>query len=176
GAALRILADLHKKRDDFAAAKTALAEVVTVRTKLYGVDHWRTIDARWELTDLDQWTKLDGAQRQALDQAKQLNQQAIKLYGAGKYAEAVVPCQQALEIRKKVLGQAHPSYATSLNNLALLYQSQGDYAKAEPLYRRAVGVLKKALGETHPDYATSLNNLALLYWSQGDYIKAEPLY
>ena len=29
---------------------------------------------------------------------------------------------QALEIRKKVLGENHPDYAKSLNNLALLYR------------------------------------------------------
>ena len=54
----------------------------------------------------------------------------------GDYAKAEPLYRQALEIRKKVLGENHPDYADSLNNLAVLYQAMGDYAKAEPLSRR----------------------------------------
>ena len=94
----------------------------------------------------------------------------------GDYARAEPLYRQALEIRKKALGENHPDYATSLNNLAALYQAQGDYARAEPLFRQALEIRKKALGENHPDYATSLNNLAVLYKAQGDYARAEPLF
>ena len=90
-------------------------------------------------------------------------------------ARAEPLCRQALEIRKKVLGENHPEYATSLNNLASLYCAQGDYARVEPLYRQALEIRKKVLGENHPDYAMSLDNLALLYRDQGDYARAEPL-
>ena len=68
--------------------------------------------------------------------------------------------RQALEIRKKVLGENHPDYASSLNNLADLYHDQGDYPRAEPLFRQASEIAKKVLGENHPHYAHSLNNLA----------------
>ena len=78
----------------------------------------------------------------------------------GDYARAEPLFRQALEIRKKALGESHPDYATSLNNLAVLYRAMGDYARAEPLFRQALEIQKKALGESHPDYATSLNNLA----------------
>ena len=98
------------------------------------------------------------------------------LYNAqGDYARAEPLYRQALEIKKKALGENHPEYATSLNNLAWLYACQGDYVRAEPLYRQALEIKKKALGENHPDYAASLNNLAELYKSQGDYARAEPL-
>jgi len=79
----------------------------------------------------------------------------------GEYAKAEPLLRQALEIRKKALGEQHPAYATSLNNLALLYRNMGEYAKAEPLFRQALELKKKALGEQHPDYATSLNTTAL---------------
>ncbi len=77
----------------------------------------------------------------------------------GDYAKAEPLFRQALEIRKRALGENHPDYAASLNNLAALYEEMGDYAKAEPLYREALAIDKRALGENHPDYATSLNNL-----------------
>ena len=77
---------------------------------------------------------------------------------------------------KKLLGEEHPSVATSLNNLAALYESQGRYTEAEPLFIQALEMWKKLLGPEHPNVATSLNNLAGLYESQGRYEEAEPLY
>jgi tetratricopeptide (TPR) repeat protein len=94
----------------------------------------------------------------------------------GRYEEAEPLYRDALAMKKRLLGEAHPDVATSLNNLALLYDSQGRYEEAEPLYLDALAMKKRLLGEAHPDVATSLNNLALLYDSQGRYEEAEPLY
>jgi len=105
-----------------------------------------------------------------------LNAEVVKLYQAGKYAEAIPLAQRALAIQEKALGPEHPAVATSLNNLAALHNSMGAYAKAEPLYQRALAIDEKALGPEHPDVATSLNNQAFLYYSMGAYAKAEPLY
>ena len=56
------------------------------------------------------------------------------------YARCEPLYRQALEIRREVLGEEHPDYATSLNNLAGLYSSMGDYAHAEPLYRQTLEI------------------------------------
>ncbi len=93
-----------------------------------------------------------------------------------RYGEAQPLLQQALAIRKRVLGLEHPDTATSLNNLAFLYARQGNYPAAEPLYEQALAIRKRVLGLEHPDTASSLNNLAGLYESQGNYPAAEPLY
>ena len=96
----------------------------------------------------------------------------------GRWATTPAPSRstaRALEIRKKVLGEAHPRYAASLANLALVYQSVGDFLRAEPLYRQAIEIERKALGEGHPDYAMSLSNLAKLYHAMGNFSRAEPL-
>jgi Tfp pilus assembly protein PilF len=71
-------------------------------------------------------------------------------HGASKFVEALVPARQALEIRRQVLGDKHPEYATSLHNLASLYQAQGKYAKADPLYRQALEIRRQVLGDKHP--------------------------
>lgn len=42
----------------------------------------------------------------------------------GKYDEAEPLCRRAMEITKRVLGEAHPDYATCVNNLASLLKSQ----------------------------------------------------
>ena len=97
-------------------------------------------------------------------------------YDAGDHKKAEPLYQQALEIRRQVLGEKHPDFAQSLNNLASLYYAQRLYAKAEPLYRQALEICRKELGEKHPDLVITLNNLALLYCDQRLYAKAEPLY
>jgi tetratricopeptide (TPR) repeat protein len=96
--------------------------------------------------------------------------------GQGLYALAEDPYQRCLDAVKKILGDQHPSVATSLNNLALLYNSQGRYAEAEPLYQESLQLCRELLGDQHHYVASSLNNLALLYNSQGRYAEAEPLY
>jgi tetratricopeptide (TPR) repeat protein len=83
---------------------------------------------------------------------------------------------QALELRKKLLGNEHPDVAISLNNLALLYNTQGRYEEAELLYLQALELRKKVMSEDHPDVATSYFNLGGLYHQQGQYQKAKSLY
>ncbi|WP_343327452.1 tetratricopeptide repeat protein, partial [Geitlerinema sp. PCC 9228] len=64
--------------------------------------------------------------------------------------------RQALEMRKRLLGEQHPDVATSLSSLAILYKDQGRYEEAEPLYRQALEMRKRLLGEQHPSVAASL--------------------
>jgi CHAT domain-containing protein/tetratricopeptide (TPR) repeat protein len=113
---------------------------------------------------------------QGAGESERLTREMVRLYNAGKYAEAVPLAQRAVAIRERSLGPNHPSTADSLSNLALLYKSLGAYSKAEPLFVRALEIRERALGPTHPDLSTMLNNLALLYYSQGAYQKAEPLF
>ena len=97
-------------------------------------------------------------------------------YSQGRYGEAEPLYQEALAMRKRLLGDEHPDVATSLNNLALLYNNQGRYGEAEPLYQEALAMWKRLLGDGHPDVASSLNNLGCLYWEQGRYGEADLLY
>lgn len=64
------------------------------------------------------------------------------------YAKAEPLYRQALEIRKKVLGENHPDTAGSLHNLAFLYESLGSYAKAGPLCREALQIYEKHFANT----------------------------
>lgn len=116
------------------------------------------------------------AQLDDLEEARRLGEQAVQLYKAGRYDEAVLLAERALSIKEKALGAEHPDVAVSLNNLATLYYTKNDYGHAEPLYQRALSIREKALGAEHPAVATSLNQLATLLYSRGDYLRAEPLY
>jgi tetratricopeptide (TPR) repeat protein len=117
----------------------------------------------------------DAEQTPQIDKADRLNRLAMALYNQRKYAEAVNPCRQALEIFGESLGQDHPYYATSLDNLGALYDAMGQTAEAESLYRRAMEIRREALGENHPEYAVTLNRLAGLYLFNWDHAKAGPL-
>ena len=61
-------------------------------------------------------------------------------------------------MRKRLLGNEHPSVASSLNNLAVLYKNQGRYGEAEPLYAEAAEIFEQQLGEKHPNTQTVLGN------------------
>jgi Tfp pilus assembly protein PilF len=47
-----------------------------------------------------------------------LNNLGVVNYNQGKYIEAKTYLQQALAIRRKLLGEEHPETARTLNNLA----------------------------------------------------------
>jgi len=171
------IGEMQEAAEDFPAAEKSRQAALDLFTELHGVGHWRVTDARLALEHARLLAGLDNAERKELSRSHALNQRVLELlYSAGKSREALPLAEEALAIRKKVLGEEHPDYAVSLHNLAALYSAMGDYARAEPLYRQALEIWKKVLGEEHPHYAFSLNTLAGLYDSMGDYARAEPLY
>ncbi|WP_199246527.1 tetratricopeptide repeat protein [[Phormidium] sp. ETS-05] len=108
------------------------------------------------------------------EQWQKLNQQVFQLYNQGRYAEAVIIAEKALNLALSLYKGDNSNVAQSLNNLAALYDSQGCYEQAKPLYEEALAMTKRLFKGDHPDVARSLNNLALLYQSQGRYKQAEP--
>ncbi|PNH04770.1 Kinesin light chain [Tetrabaena socialis] len=97
-------------------------------------------------------------------------------YMMGRYMEAEPLSRQALELRRRVLGEEHPDTANSIHNLAACIYAQGRYAEAEPLSRQALELRLLVLGEEHPNTASSINNLANCISDQGRYAEAELLY
>ncbi len=94
----------------------------------------------------------------------------------GKYEKAFPFYQQALDIRKKILGDDHPTTAASLNNMGGLLESMGEYEGARPFFQQALDIYKKVLGDDHPDTAISLNNMGYLLQAMGDYEGARPFH
>ncbi|SET32865.1 CHAT domain-containing tetratricopeptide repeat protein [Stigmatella erecta] len=111
-----------------------------------------------------------------LQEAQTAYDEAMKLFAAGQYAEAVTQGEHALALREAVLGGTHPEVAHCLDLLGKAHRFQGAYDRAGPLHQRALAIREAILGKDHPDVATSLNNLANLHAEQGQYGQAEPLY
>ena len=57
---------------------------------------------------------------------------------------------QALDIRRRVLGDAHRDTLYSMNVLAGLYLAQHQYVKAGSLYAKALEESRRSLGDEHP--------------------------
>jgi CHAT domain-containing protein/tetratricopeptide (TPR) repeat protein len=112
----------------------------------------------------------------ALQEARKLVEEHVKLRRGGKYDEALTTAERVLDVREKVLGPDHRDVAASLINLATLHRDKGEYGKAEPLFHRGLTTLEKSVGPGHPDVARALNNLAILYRFTDDYAKAEQFY
>ncbi|MGI9058176.1 MAG: tetratricopeptide repeat protein [Ktedonobacteraceae bacterium] len=110
-----------------------------------------------------------------LEAAQLLYQAGAFLRFHGFYPQSQSLHQQALTIRKQVLGPEHRATADSLNELAVLCRIQGDYEQAEGFHRQALAIREKELGLEHPTTALSLNDLGVLYRTQGKYEQAEPL-
>ena len=104
---------------------------------------------------------LVGARRRA--EAVRLNEQAADLRQAGRYEEALVDGEQALEIFR-ALGDRR-SEALTLNGIGLTQARMGDEAGALDSYETAVALLSD-LGDSH-GAGRVLANLGALHLGQG---------
>src|SRR5437016_5227384 len=97
--------------------------------------------------------------QQAADLLTSLNDQAIKLYQAGKYTEALPIAKRVLTIAENMYGPDDARAAENVSGLGQIYLGLGDYLHAQTFLERALQVREKALDPYDPDTARSLNNL-----------------
>jgi hypothetical protein len=76
------------------------------------------------------------------------------LQEAGREREALPLAQQALAIRRELLGEGHPACAMSLNGLGAIHFGLGEHARARTLFEEALSTYAKALGDDYPACAT----------------------
>ena len=119
--------------------------------------------------------RVEEALAAAPDSPEVLNQTALKLAKAGKYAEAVPFAERYLAAMKSRYGEDHPKYAAALDSLGVPLKALGRNAEAEPLYKQALAIRERTLGPENIFTLVSINNLASLNSSQGRYGEAEPL-
>jgi tetratricopeptide (TPR) repeat protein len=105
----------------------------------------------------------------------EFNKYAWVFSEAGYLVEAEKLEVQAMEMRKRVLGEDHPFTLTSMNNLASALSNRGRYKEAERLEVQVMETRKRLFGPEHLDTITSMANLALTYQEQGRYNEAEKL-
>ena len=108
--------------------------------------------------------------------AEALNGQGECHYRRGEYRSAERLFGQALQIRRRLYGDAHPSVAASHNDLGNCAVSAGHYDQALALHRQALALRQKLLPPDHPDIAVSLGNTANCLMLLGDHANALELF
>ena len=95
----------------------------------------------------------------------------------GDYGAARPALEEALQIRRRTLGDDHPDVATSLINVAELARTATDRDQDEvPLLQRAFDIRHRRLGDEDPRTADALYRLAGALHMAGHYDRARPLF
>jgi tetratricopeptide (TPR) repeat protein len=174
-ATLELLAALHGASGDWDAARRDRREVLAMRSRLLGADHWRAVDARLALADVDLLQALDARQLGLFAAAGRALQAGDELYRRGDHAGAARLLARASVLYKQVLGGGHRETAVAMNNLAMALEPLGNPEEARRLLERSLEIEVGSLGERHPRTAATLLNLAMLRQRQGDLTGARPL-
>jgi tetratricopeptide (TPR) repeat protein len=120
--------------------------------------------------------QLTPEQEQRVEESERYHTQTLDLLHTGKYAEAIAPAQQALEIRRASLGENHPYTPISYSTLAEAYRLNRKLTEAETNCRKALAIRQKVLEPNDSSLATSYNNLATIVQSEGKYAEAASLH
>ena len=95
----------------------------------------------------------------------------------GDYAGARPLLQEALDIRRRALGEDHADVATSLMHLASLIGEEGrQSAQAIPLLQRALAIRIRLFGHADPLATDALYQLASEMHMAGRYADAKPMF
>lgn len=86
-----------------------------------------------------------------------------------KYDTALLLYQQALDIKRKSLGEEHLNCATSLNNIAQVYEQTHQPQKAAVCYEEILAIRRKAIGEENNEDAIIFISFGRLYTTLGRY-------
>jgi tetratricopeptide (TPR) repeat protein len=83
--------------------------------------------------------------------------------------------REALDIRRGLFGDKHPTVANALDGIGELMQARGDYAGAENAYRKALATRRTLFPADHADVGVSLENLGIVLQKQGQGAEAVAL-
>ncbi len=99
--------------------------------------------------------------------------EVVKLYAAGKYAEALPLASRVIELREKELGASHPQVGAALLNLATVERNLGKSGDARKHYERAADIFEKDGDASARSLITAVEGLARL---ESDILRAVGLH
>ena len=112
---------------------------------------------------------------QTTQQADSLHQRGRELVNAGKIAEGRECTRQAMEMRKKLLGEVSEDYITSLNNYAYSFGAEKNWQKAVELQEQVMTLCGK-LKTPHKNIGMYTTNMGRYYYMTGDKTKAAKMW
>jgi tetratricopeptide (TPR) repeat protein len=105
-----------------------------------------------------------------------LNQQAIRLFQAGRKTEAIGLAEKSVEMARASLGADNKTTAILLSQLGNFYRDAGRFADAERALKTAIPVLERTGTGANFELAAALNNLGGVYLNQDMFSDAEKLF
>jgi tetratricopeptide (TPR) repeat protein/CHAT domain-containing protein len=162
--------------EDFAAARQAVQQALSVRAEVLGEPESATAELRLLLADVEFLEKATPDQRRRLKEAAEQLQQAESCAGEKSFAEAIPLAQRAFDTRREILTADHRRTAEAAISLASYHFQAGDPLAAEPLCRQAADAYRKTLGEQHQEYFASLTLVAQILVELGRHREAETLF
>lgn len=108
---------------------------------------------------------------QTLQQADSLHQLGREFAEQGKIAEARACDEQAMDIRRKLLGEVSEDYITTLNNYALTFSMEENYVKAAELQEYMMELCAK-LHSPHSKLGLFAQNTGYTFYQLGNKEKA----
>jgi serine/threonine-protein kinase len=145
------LATLHNARGDYAASVDLLRQAIEEGRRLHGSRGKHPILVGDALHNL-----------------------GYTLYVLGRYDEAEAALEEALQIRRAVLGDAHPMLADTYNVRGAVARAEGKYADAAAAFRASLELVRAALGPGHPRLVVDLHQLGLALCLEGAIEEAAP--
>lgn len=106
-----------------------------------------------------------GPRNEAL--AQTLNDLGVLQRGKGHASDAGRMLEEALVIRRQLLGNEHKETAVTLSELSRVWRDLGDLERAEALAKEALRIRRKVYGEDHTETATTENDLGLILRDEG---------
>ncbi len=106
---------------------------------------------------------------QTQDEGQRLSIEAVRLFNAGKFEEALPFAKNAIAAREKSVGKNHVSVASAWRNLAYIENKLNKPKEAEAAFDNALSIYEKNQPLSKPDEATLAEMLeAAAYFDIGD--------
>ena len=169
---LAALARLAIEREQFEAASVYRWDAFEISRKLYGANHYRSIDARLDFDRVLALAALKPQERARMADADRFDFEQRLAERAGNFADVLDRAVKAWEIRRDLFTDWDLDTVLSRRAIARAYQSLFNFDQAEPIYREVLSRSKQVVGDQHPFYADTLEDLADLLTEHGKLAQA----
>jgi tetratricopeptide (TPR) repeat protein len=94
----------------------------------------------------------------------------------GDYDSSLEYCNQALDMRMKIMEVNDPNIGDGYNNIGEIYRKKKDFKRALDSFNKAIEIYSKKYNNDHPKIATCFNNIGHLHMDDNKYSKALEYY
>ena len=177
---LEWIAKRHLARHQFDGAIAARRDIVGLRAKQAGPDHWRTVDARADLAGVERMATVARTDPELLEAAEHADRQvrldeAQSGHAASGGSDNFQRGVRALILWRRVLGERAFRCIRDLEIIGAALREQGQLDAAERVLTRVTELRRATVGEGHPAFTEALCELGKVLLDHGRPAEAEPM-